>query len=480
MTFNIKENGRNLIIAFILILMATAVSQDLWGKDTPDDELELAIKNIRGVVLSEMSKEEKKAKFNDISNAWKTIMAPENKGAERLKKEIEAIEKAGEEDHYFKLGASVMLWKMEDLKAVDVIANVFSSVDVHEHYHYAFTTGYNASMTRDPRVIPIIKAFLKDDKGNFFVPDQAMTLRWPTSIEFIWGAYGPKGIPILLDVFRTTKDPVELKSTLHLLVKAQCTEALPEIRKLLYSEDDYLRHLAIKSLGFMGHPDDFQRLIEGLKLKDQVEAFHYAYALYEYGDIRAVKQLIPLLKTEYDQLRHEVVVTLRRLMCSEALQALHSHGASTENKREKELCDKAIKQTLETLGLKDWKSFMAKSREEQDRLLYGIHETEWKKNFCLSPEDKVLSHDQLLKATEEWKKNHTRKIGEYEWVEERHIYNAATADDIYMLQEVMAALYVKLSDESRYETRMFDRIIRLLGKGCYRKVPGICWKAEPK
>ena len=121
--------------------------------------------------------------------------------------------------------------------------------------------------------------------------------------------------------------------------------------------------------------------------------------------------------------------------------------------------------------------------------------------YRLRDSDKKLAHDQFIEAAQEWKRNgrifgakpmvisqlpqkdkkdntFIVSFNKYDWVEERHILSAATADDIPLLLEVKAALCARLSEETLFEIRRLNEVIERLGRSRYRKVIGLTEKVE--
>jgi hypothetical protein len=89
-----------------------------------------------------------------------------------------------------------------------------------------------------------------------------------------------------------------------------------------------------------------------------------------------------------------------------------------------------------------------------------------------------LTHKELLKAAAEWKANHRITGGTYEWVEDRHVLAACTPAEIPLLLDVMAACYLRLSDECLYEVQMLQEIVKRIGRSRYRAEVGICERVE--
>ena len=148
----------------------------------------------------------------------------------------------------------------------------------------------------------------------------------------------------------------------------------------------------------------------------------------------------------------------------------------------------------------DLRDYAKKSQEEKAEIIAaaGKSADEW---YQLRKDDKKLTHDQLIEAAQEWKRNgrifgakplaftqlpkkdnkdntFLVSVNKYDWVEERHILPAATAGDIPLLLEVKAALCARLSEETLYEIRRLNRVIERLGRSRYRKVIGLTEKVE--
>jgi hypothetical protein len=60
----------------------------------------------------------------------------------------------------------------------------------------------------------------------------------------------------------------------------------------------------------------------------------------------------------------------------------------------------------------------------------------------------------------------------------KHLVATATAVDIELLQDVKAAVLMRLSDEAYYEALEIDRAVEYLGRSRYRRDPGVTYKVE--
>ena len=90
-----------------------------------------------------------------------------------------------------------------------------------------------------------------------------------------------------------------------------------------------------------------------------------------------------------------------------------------------------------------------------------------------------MTHDELLKAADEWKQNGRLSGGTFEWVEDRHALAASTPADIDLWLQVAAKVCLRLSDECLPEMEVINQIVKRLGRSRYRKEVGLCEKVEP-
>jgi hypothetical protein len=78
----------------------------------------------------------------------------------------------------------------------------------------------------------------------------------------------------------------------------------------------------------------------------------------------------------------------------------------------------------------------------------------------------------------EWKANQRITGGTYEWVEDRPVLAVSTPAEIPLLLDVIAACYLRLSDECLYEVQMLREIVKRVGRARYRAKVGICERVE--
>jgi hypothetical protein len=455
--------------ASILLILANGI----WAQaPVPSNEIESSIKVLRGIDTNKLSDAQKDEKAKQIDEAWKKLTAAGKVGVERLKKEIAAVNAEKVKDDFFMLNASALLWEINKEVEAQAIADIWKKIPLSAQYNYVFYTGIEAARTKKPEVVPMLKAVLRDDKGNLFFPLHAMHVTWPLTHEFVWGAYGPEGLPILQEIFETSDDTVELVSAMTLLTQAQHLSALPRIRQLTTDKREEVRFRAIKSLGIFGHPDDYDRLITGLGSAKGMEAFFYAFALYEFDDERAVPHLIPHLKAEEEFVKKEVMLALLRLLTPESFTAVKKEVERLPDGELKKFISRSLTLRQDRLP----SDFATKSPDEQAALLDKVRNRE----TSLAPDAKMATNLQLRSALKEWAAKGRIYGSSFAWIGLPQIIAAGTPDDIKGLLEAKSIIYLRLSDECLYETRDIDKAVKYIGRSRYRKGIGVTLKAEPK
>jgi hypothetical protein len=485
-----------LITLFALSCVISTYAQT--SATVTDKQLDQAIARLRHINQSKMTDKQKEQMADDIDQAWKVIEKAGKPAIARLKQEVAQLDARKEKDDFFKLNVSAVLWNGGKLDEAEAIAAIWNSTPLTAQYNYVFYSAFEAARTQDPRALPMLRAVLRDKDGVSYVPQHAMDVRWPLSHEFIWGAYGSKGLPVLASVLSDSGFSVEQESSMVLLSEAQYLPALPRIRALARSPIASVRQTAIRCLGLYGHPEDFEFLISGLRLVNEEERFHYVYALYEYEDTRAVPHLIPMLKTENEFLRREVIATLAHLLSNSAIEALSDYCKDSEPMTAQRGECSQVDSLFDEVGVK-LANYAKLSPAERQSFVADLRrkiEAQWQ----LQKDDKTLTHIDLIAALDEWKRNHrafrgdsvqfsqepgkektfVASINRFGWVEPRHILAVATDEDLGAIADVKAAVLGRLSDECLYETRKLDETVRRIGRQRYRTQVGLTDKAETK
>lgn len=455
----------------VFIIVVSTVSG--FSQQSTDTELDKAVAALRKIVWTEWSDEQKETKANQIDEAWKTLNAAGQKGSARLKLEIERVDAAKENDEFFKLNATVVLWEIGKASEADYIAKVWDGTDLTSQYRYVFLTAFDAARTQDPKVLPMLRALSKDNKGAIYIGAHAMNVAWPLSHEFIWGVYGNGGLPILAEMLEKSSSEVELMTAMKLLGNAQYLPSLPRIRQLATSDRPEVRQIAIQTIGVFGHPDDYEKLITGLRSsRDPKELFAYAFALYEFEDERAVPHLIPLLEINDANLQVEASLALLRLLTPESFAAVKSFVAKVQDAEVKKFLQRSL--TLRSDKLP--KNFEALSLAEQTKLLSDLRNVD----LVLKAGEQPMTRRKLLEAVNVWKEKGRIYDSGVDWVGERVLIASSTPNDIDAILAARSAFYKRLSDECLYEVRDLQTAVKYIGRSRYRRGIGITAKAEPK
>ncbi|MCX5907018.1 MAG: HEAT repeat domain-containing protein, partial [Deltaproteobacteria bacterium] len=231
------------------------------------------------------------------------------------------------------------------------------------------------------------------------------------------------------------------------------------------------------ALGRFGHPQDFDFLLAGLKSKDPEELLAFAFTLYEYGDCRAVPNLILLLQTEHKKVGHEVIACLDRLLTPEGIEALQRCAEQTKDNERGQICKNKLSWIFPELKM-NYEKYTVQSPPEKARMAALLRDRGEEK-YRLKPGDRKATRDDLLKATAEWIGRNRITEGKYAWMEERHILAVATGADIPLFLDVAASVYPRFSDECLSEIQTLNDLIQRLGRSRYRSEAGVCDKVEP-
>ncbi|HOA06584.1 MAG TPA: HEAT repeat domain-containing protein [Spirochaetota bacterium] len=445
---------------FIYLLFVFLSISQTFAQESGGDEIDSAVKTLRNIDVNKLTDDDKKNKSDEINKAWETLRSSRDAGLKRIKKELELIEKTKESDNFFKLNVSVLLWDMGKTSETAAIAKIWNNTSFDVNYRYVFYTALDAARTQNEKVIPMLKSVLKDNISQVDSPQHSMSIPWPLTVEIIWGVYGHKGLPELLNVLKTSRNDVEIMSAMHILVNAQYIDALPKIRELINSKNHEIKNSAIKALGLFGHPMDSALLIKGLKSRD-ADLYSYVWAACEYDDSKLTSYLIPLLNDKDYNIKAEVVYALFNAITVEGLNALINDYKKAKDDKVIELYKKYIDPVL------DFNKYDTMTIEEKNKIVLNLIER--KKNYyLLGDEDKKITHDDFVEMSKHWIKENRISGEKYEWVNDRHVLSVTTAKDIDLLMDIKSSIYLRLSDECLYEIRTIDNVIKILGRRRYR------------
>lgn len=464
-----------LCLVFVVLFGARLTA---WPEEVSTEELDKAVVSLRNVNHAALSGEQRKAKGVEINQAWKTIHAAGASGVARLVAELDEVIANHEKDEYFKLNASALLWITGRLKHAEKIGEVWNASKLHVNPNYVFFPAFEAARTQDPRALPMLGACLKDKKGNVRIAAHAMKVAWPLTHEFIWGAYGPKGLPVLERILRSSKDSGVLQSAMLLLSRSQHLAALTKIRQLAAQGEGEVCRTAVECLGMFGHPQDFELLVSTARSKDAGYLVSAVIALKYYQDLRGVPCLVPLLNSPHAAVRRLTIGALYHLATPASLNALEKHSRRATSAGEKEMCKQVLARMLIAMDL-TWEAYAAESAMEKAALMAGLRARKEAK-YKRVASDRRLTHEEFVKAMNEWKRRRRTTGGTYAWVKDRHVLAVVTPKDLGLLLEVKAAIYGRLSGECLSDIRILDQIVTRLGRCRYRKIVGVCKKVEPR
>lgn len=463
--------------AALALLLSAAASAPARAQDAPDPKLEKAVAALRRINVGALSEEQQEAKAREIDEAWKALQAAGPPGLARLKRELRLLGESKEQDDFFKLNASVLLWELGRFGEAEAVAEIWRTTPLKVSYNYPFYTAIDAARTQDERALPLLLAILADREGHTFFARHAMQVRWPLTHEFVWGIFGPKGLPALQRVAETSRDAAELASAVRLLARAQYAPALPRVRELATKGEGEAKLAAVAALGIYGHPQDYELLVAGLKSADPMEVWHHAFALYEFEDLRAVPHVIPLLESPHDMVRYEALSVLRHLLTPAALEAIHARSGALKEGPEKARFNRVLELLLGNAKT-TWEEYSRKSPREKEAFV--LARRRWLEDEAEGPRPKAWTRAEFLAAAARWKEKGRLEDEAGESVMPGRILAAATVEDIELLLDVKSRIYRRLSDEALYETARIDRAVKTLGRGRYRRETGVTEKAEAK
>lgn len=470
--------GRCLLMVFIAVAM---FSPELTGAQQVADksDLDRAIATFRKVDpellknpdQSRRTEAEMEAAWEKMEAAGEVIRKAGARGVDRIKEELKKLDDAKEKDDFFRLSAASFLYAAGGLTEVKTVAAIWDTTPLDLHYNSVFFPACRASATQDPRVLPMLIACLKDQKGTAFVANHFLTIPWPQTQLFIWGMYGPKGLPALHETLKATKNSVVRQSGMVVLAVSQYLPALETVRLMSGESDHEVRAVALEALGYYGHPQDFRCLTAGLKESDE-KVLEYALAgAMAYGDLRAVSLIIPQLKHPKETIRGLAFDVLLRLPTPEgwraAIQAAKDAKSGEEQTGFREHLQYVFGKCQVTPD-----EFLKRSEAEQRAVVQKAVQAQ-REGYILRADDRKLTHGDLQKAAGDWMKRGRITGGEYAWVESRHVLAAATDKDIELLLDVRGRVMQRISDECLSEVSILDDLIQRLGRSRYRKEVGL-------
>lgn len=440
-------------------------------QSTDDEKLNQAVQSLRNVEIIKYDANNFKGRMQQeesIKASMKGIIDFGEIGAARLKREIELINKSQEKDDFFKLNAASLLWDIGKENEVDTILSIWKAINLWETKKEVLSVAFKAAKTQNEKVVPMMSPLL---------------ISHGYSVEFVWGVYGQKGLPVLLDILNNTNtsnyedtdnkikaqsniDKAKVSSAILFLTTAQYKEALPKIRELAQGSNPEVRKWAVKALGIFGHPKDFEVLVKGLQNSvSEDEQQNYLWALCEFNSKRSVPFIIPFLNSHSKNVRGEALYVLTVNPSVESYDALLGYYNSTDAKDDKKYIDTfVISNFIKKNGLTIDSYLGLPVSKKQD--LLEKRQKEILKDYILQNSDQKLTHEQFMELTETWIKENRFTIGKVPF---RILLHSATPADIPRLLDVRSALYQRHSDECLYEVRYIELLINNLTRRQYRE-----------
>ena len=454
------------VVAAPVVAEPAGATQSDVESGRSDPSLADAVAVLRGVDLESQSSEETALKSQKIDLAWRTLIDAGPAGRAALLAELGMLKSTGERDDYYEISAAALLWRIGGVDDADVIADIWRSVPFEADYSHVFCTAYDAAKSRDPRVLPMLVAFLGDKSGGMFVPEHSLDVEWPLSLDFVWGVYGRQGYPVLCEIAAEPGNPVMAESALAALRTSEYPDALPVARRLAAEgETAGIRRAAVRLLGWHGRAMDWEHLLIGLTSDDVDDILASLWALHKSGDERAVSYAIPFCDHPDPWVRDEALSLLALACTPESIEAMHR--VCEEQPDDPRLDGFAFyaEAVLWAAGL-DWEvypSIPSAAREQaiaQVRaILYGP-----------KPGAARLSHDEATAMARHWIDQGCIDCEGLDDLESQ-VAAALVRDDIPLLQELRASVYRHLSDEALCDVSRVERIIQnvvrrdLAGKG---------------
>ena len=456
----------------VLIVLAACgtVERQQVAEAEPRADLQQAIAELRHLPLK-LEGAEADERGPRIQQAWDTLIAAKDAGAEALLAEARQLAANGERDDRFRLGAGAVVWRIGGLARVDDILTLWADADFSVKYSYAFQVAGQAMLSKDPRALPLLVALLRDQRGEYSLPQHAMTIGWPATHLLLWAPLGLAATPTLSKLLAAPPDPTTAASCAHLLASFWDEAALPQLRTLAREGHGPARFEALRSVGRFGHPDDQEWLFAGLAAEDAELATAHLSAVAAFGDLRAVPHVLARLKDADERVRMTALRALVLLPTCEGLDAVLAwcrtyDGPGREDHDEIVyrvgvlFGDLDAAESYEELPIEE-----RRQRVTQLRLRQG-------EQLRVPQGDRQLTRDELRElcaATAE----RGRVPEPFEWVQARHLLAAATAADLPLLVDARGGLYRSFSDEQIEAIEQFERALMWLVRAQYRVDPGV-------
>ncbi|NLU40585.1 MAG: HEAT repeat domain-containing protein [Firmicutes bacterium] len=164
----------------------------------------------------------------------------------------------------------------------------------------------------------------------------------------------------------------------------------------------------------------------------------YAYALGEYGDLRAVPHLAALLDSPDDSVWSRALVALVQLLSVESLDIIESHAASEDSGSElAEQCRQALALVSSTFDPIVGGPFLELPDDEQRDVLRDLFSSP----FVQETESAPLTRDEYLSMLDEWERCCSITQSNYQWPGLSRMAHAADVSDLDRLRDIRASFF---------------------------------------
>jgi hypothetical protein len=329
-----------------------------------------------------------------------------------------------------------------------------------------FRTAYEAALTRAPEALPTLTTFMRQAADRVLIPEHSLDIEWPVALDFVWGAYGPEGYPVLVEIAAESGDPVMVEAALAVLCTSEYPDALPVARRVaIEGETAGIRRAAVRLLGWHGRARDWERLLIGLLSDDVDDISASLWAIHKSGDYRAVSYAIPFCNHPDPWIRDEALSILALACTPESIGALHR---VCEDRPDDTGLDEFAFYTDAVLWIAglDRATYCALAPADKEQaiarakaILYGPR-----------PGATSISRDEALAMVAQWTEEGCIDCDGLD-DGEHQIAAALVRDDIPRLQELRASIYRRLSNEALRDVATVERIMQkivrrdLAGKG---------------
>ena len=195
-----------------------------------------------------------------------------------------------------------------------------------------------------------------------------------------------------------------------------------------------------------------------------------AHAALELLGEDAEPHLVALSRRAGARIRATAVLPLLRLCTPAALSALASLRSRSDDDLAARLIDAQLRRHATALAI---------SVDDLHRMIESSPELAAETMFAnarrltfLSPGERRLSHEELAQVLAHWRERGTIYTGDWSWVRDRHIVDAARSDDIRALEDVRVSVLREYRttcvNEAEILQRMISAVERRTGRGAAR------------